>query len=320
MKASRRLKSEVVPQMSQNAIRSLSGGAPHPSVGDAPPEPAAYTCAMTNGGAGGQDQPRSLIRASNVWRRPEGSARAELVWNEDVPTLKAVDIDAPSAAPAEPLPPALATETEELGHAESASGAPSEAAMPTAEDVLAVEIAQRRQEMLEQLDVELRTRRTELARSLERQRAESEQRIAGVERLEAEAIARRREAILQSWQADEGRALGDRIDAALAEQLGELRGRYADAETRIRQHIESRQREEAARLEQWRASERERIEAELTTEERRFNDRLMRQLQEFEYQLAERAREQEERLARAWGDAEERAKQQLAALFSPPTA
>ncbi len=219
--------------------KALRGGMAHRSVVLLRRRVQRYTGVLTYGGPSGHDEPRSLIRASSVWRRPETSARAELVWNEDVPTLKTADVD--------PLPPVLAGETEEMG--------PPEAAMQTAEDTLAVEIAERRQKALEQLDDELRTRRAELARSLERQRAESEQRITEIERLEAGAIARRREVTLLSWQADEGRALGERIDAALAEQLSDLRERYADAEARIRRHIESRQREEAARLERWRASE-----------------------------------------------------------------
>lgn len=307
---------------------------------------------MTNGGPGGQDEPRSLIRASNVWRRPETSARAELVWNEDVPTLRTLDID-PAPTADQPLhgdqPPApdprlsaLVTETDELPLGDANAGATLGAApdaTAAAQDVTAVavpvtaaaqdpsevagdalgaEIAARRQEALDQLDAELRTRREELARSLERQRRESEQRIAETERLEEAAIVRRREALEAAWQADQGRAIGDRIDAAFADQLAQLKQRYADADARIRQYVESRQREETARLEEWRAGERERIEAELAAEEQRFHEHLLRQLQEFERQLGLRAREEEERLAHAWGQAEERAKEQLAVLFSPP--
>ncbi len=255
-----------------------------------------YTVRMTYGGRSEPETPRSLIRASSVWHRPETSARAELVWSEDVPTLKAVDAD--------PATPLLAAETEEM------------AAPFPVEDTVAAEVARRRQEALDQLDIELRARREELSRSLERQRTQSEQRIAEIERLETAALARRREETLRSWRADEGRVLAEQVDAAFATQLADLKDRYADADARLRQHVETRQREEAARLEQWRAGERERIETELAAEERRFNERLLRHLQEFEHQLAERAREQEERLARAWGEAEERAKQQLAAIFS----
>lgn len=262
---------------------------------------------MTYGGPSGQDEPRSLIRASSFWRRRETSARAELVWNDDVPTLRTLDID-----PVREASPAGAP-----GAAHDAS-ANAEATPATAAAALSAEIAARRQAALDQLDAELRTRRDELARSLERQRHESEQRIAETERLEAAAIARRREALEAAGQADEGRLIGERIDAAFAEQLAKLKERYAGADTHIREYVASRQREEMSRLEEWRAAERERIEAELTAEEQRFHERLLRQLQEFEHQLGERAREQEERLARAWGDAEERAKQQLAALFSPP--
>ena len=258
-----------------------------------------YTVDMTYGGQTEPEAPRSLIRASGVWRRPEGGARAELVWNEDVPTLRAVD--------SEPVRPVLVAEIEDV--AEFATPLP-------VEDTVASEIARRRQEALDQLDAELEARRAELARGLERQRTQSEQRIAEIERLETAALARRREETLRSWGVDDGRVLVEQIDAAFATQLADLKGRYADAEARLRQYVETREREEAARLEQWRAGERERVEAELAVEERRFNERLLRHLQEFEHQLAERAREQEERLARAWGEAEERAKQQLAALFS----
>ena len=258
-----------------------------------------YNVNMTYGGRSEPETPRSLIRASSVWRRPETSARAELVWNEDIPTLRPVGAD--------PVAPALAAEIEET---------PEIAAPTPVDDTVAAEVARRRQEALDQLDSELQARRAELARTLARQRTESEQRIAEIERLETAALARRREEIERSWRLDEGRVLAEQIDAAVATQLADLKDRYADAEARLRQHVETRQREEAARLEQWRADERERIESELAAEERRFNERLLRHLQEFEHQLAERAREQEERLARGWGEAEERAKQQLAAIFS----
>ena len=267
-----------------------------------------YTLNMTYGGQSEPETPRSLIRASSVWRRPETSARAELVWNEDVPALKAVGVP--------PATPVSASETLEIDKTlESAETEEMAAPSPLA-DTLAEEVERLRQEALAQLDSELLARRAELARSLERQRTESEQRIAEIERLETAALARRREETLRSWRVDEGRVLAEQIDAALATQLADLKDRYADAEARLRQHVETRQREEAARLEQWRAGERERIEAELAAEERRFNERLLRHLQEFEHQLAERAREQEERLARGWAEAEERAKQQLAAIFS----
>lgn len=267
----------------------------HSSVG-------RYTVRMTYGGQSEPETPRSLIRASSVWRRPETSARAELVWNEDVPTLKAVDVHQATRV--------LASEVEELDETADVT------AQLTIDDTVAEEVARRRREALDELDSELRTRRAELARDLERQRTESEQRIAEIERLETGALARRREEIERSWRADEGRVLAEQIDAAFATQLADLKDRYADAEARLRQHVETRQRDEAARLERWRAGERERIDAELAAEERRFNERLLRHLQEFEHQLAERAREQEERLARGWGEAEERAKQQLAAIFS----
>lgn len=293
---------------------------PSPSAGDGRTGLGGYTVHMTYGGPSEPEAPRSLIRASSVWRRPETSARAELVWNADVPSLRTADV--------EPVTPVLAAETEEIAEtvemtetmevpAIEADPVPQPVAdVVRVDDDIASEVARRRQEALEQLDSELRARRAELSHSLERQRTVSEQRIAEIERLETAALARRREETLRSWRSDESRVLAEQIDAAFATQLADLKDRYADAEARLRQHVETRQHEEATRLEQWRAGERERIEAELAAEERRFNERLLRHLQEFEHQLAERAREQEERLARAWGEAEERAKRQLAAIFS----
>ncbi|HEU5288917.1 MAG TPA: hypothetical protein VFV20_10980, partial [Candidatus Limnocylindria bacterium] len=166
------------------------------------------------------------------------------MWTEDVPALKAVSVDAAT--------PVFASETLEIDETlESAETEEMASPLPLA-DAVAEEVARLRQEALAQLDSELLARRAELARSLERQRTESEQRIAEIERLETAALARRREEIERSWRVDEGRVLAEQIDAAFATQLADLKDRYADAEARLRQHVETRQREEAARLEQWR--------------------------------------------------------------------
>ena len=249
------------------------------------------------------------LRTSLLRRRPDPApARGELVWNEaggvtdaapqtaDVPVVTASDLDP------EPLPHSVATE------------APAEVIDATA-GALASELARRRAAALERLDAEMRTRRAELTRNIERQRAESDQRIAEAERLEREAIARRREETDRMWSNEQPRHLAERLNSALTVELVETRRRYEAAETRLHAEFEGRRREEAERLETWRRAESERIEKDLMAEEQRFSERLMRQLKEFEFQLGERQREQEQRLAQWWDEAEQLARQKVAALL-----
>lgn len=115
--------------------------------------------------------------------------------------------------------------------------------------------------------------------------------------------------------AEQQRLFAGRIEAALSAELGDLKQRYQQAEARMRQELEARRREEAARLEAWRVSERERISAELATEEERFSERLQRQLKDFEWQLDERQREQEERIARWYEETGRLARQRVAAIL-----
>jgi colicin import membrane protein len=246
-----------------------------------------------------------LDRASLFKRSDPTPARGELVWNEEgalataaAPTLResAADLDP------EPLPHAV-TEEVPLEVIDATAGA------------LAAELARRRAAAFERLDIEMRTRRAELVQAIERQRAEAEQRIAEGERLEREAIARRREQTDQIWSDEQPRNLAERLNGALTAELVETRRRYEAAELRLHAEFEGRRNDEAARLESWRRSERERIEAELAAEEQRFSDRLLRQLQEFEVQLGERQREQEERLVQWWDEAEQLARQKVAALL-----
>jgi hypothetical protein len=236
-------------------------------------------------------------------------ARGELVWNEEGGLTNAAaqgTREAPSASvddlDPEPLPHAVAEE------------APVEVIDATA-GALASELARRRAAGLERLDAELRMRRAELTQILDRQRAESEQRIAEAERLEREAMARRREETDRMWSAEQPRNLAERLNSALTVELVDTRRRYEAAEVKLHLEFEGRRREEAERLEAWRRSESKRIEVDLAAEEQRFSDRLMRQLTEFEFQLGERQREQEQRLAQWWDEAELMARQRVAALL-----
>jgi hypothetical protein len=250
----------------------------------------------------------SLLRTSLLRRRPDPApARGELVWNEEGGVTNAAAPDAPAvvtgdALDPEPLPHAVVQET------------PAEVIDSTA-GVLASELARRRAAALERLDVEMRTRRAELMQVLDRQRAEMEQRVVEADRLEREAIARRREETDRIWSAEQPRNLAERLNSALTVELVETRRRYEVAEAKLHVEFEGQRHEEADRLETWRRSERQRIEAELVAEEQRFSERLMRQLKEFEFQLGERQKEQEQRLAQWWDEAEQLARQKVAALL-----
>ena len=236
-------------------------------------------------------------------------ARGELEWNEEGGVTNAA-----AQAPQDPstvTPPIL--DIEPMPHA-VAEEAPAEVIDATA-GALASELARRRAEGLERLEAEMRIRRAELMQSLELQRAEAERRIAEVEKLEREAISRKRDQTDRLWSAEQPRNLAERLNSALTVELVETRRRYEAAEVRLHAEFEGRRREEAERLETWRRSERERIEAELVSEEQRFTDRLLRQLKEFEFQLGERQREQEQRLTQWWEEAEQLARQRVATLL-----
>jgi hypothetical protein len=253
----------------------------------------------------------SLQRMSLLRRGPDPvPARGELEWNEEGGVTKAEPqtpqdpstVTPPQTLDIEPMPHAV---TEE---------APAEVIDATA-GALASELARRRAEAIERLEAEMRIRRAELMQSLELRRAEAERRIAEVEKLEREAISRKRDQTDRLWSAEQPRNLAERLNSALTVELVETRRRYEAAEVRLHAEFEGRRREEAERLETWRRSERERIEAELVSEEQRFTDRLLRQLKEFEFQLGERQREQEQRLTQWWDEAEQLARQRVATLL-----
>jgi hypothetical protein len=235
-------------------------------------------------------------------------ARGELKWNEEGGVTNVAAQSLPESAPTlsdfdpEPLPHAV---TEE---------APIEVIDATA-GALASELARRRAAALERLDAEMRTRRAELTQALDRQRAEAEQRIVESERLEREAMARRREETDRMWSAEQPRNLAERLNSALTVELVQTRRRYEAAEVKLHAEFEGRRNDEAERLETWRRAERARIEAELVAEEQRFSERLLRQLKEFEFQLGERQKEQEQRLAQWWDEAEQLARHKVAALL-----
>jgi hypothetical protein len=133
--------------------------------------------------------------------------------------------------------------------------------------------------------------------------APAEDRVAVVERLERDATARRFEELdrrSEALAAEQQRIFAQRLDAAIAAELAQLRQRRDEAETRLRA---------------WEAAERERILGELTAEEQRFGDRLMGQLNEFETQLGERLREQEIKLDGWWREAERLADQRMRAAL-----
>ncbi|HEY6959446.1 MAG TPA: hypothetical protein VI814_11530 [Candidatus Limnocylindria bacterium] len=231
-----------------------------------------------------REQRPSILRQHQFQQASRASARPELVWTEDF----------------------------------SAQATRSQASAAAVED----EIAARRTQGLAELAAELERRRTELAALIERQRADALERIATEERLEREAMARRREALDRGTEdATKGfeRLIAERIDAAIADERTKLDGRRAALEAAMRDDIEARRRTEVAELDAWRAAERERIATELAAEEQRFNDRLLHQLQEFERQLAERLRESEERLARGSADVEAVVSERLAQAFTTPS-
>ncbi len=183
----------------------------------------------------------SLPRMSLLRRGPDPvPARGELEWNEEGGVTKAAapkpDVNDQTLADLdpEPLPHAVADE------------APIEVIDVTA-GALASELARRRAAGLERLDAEMRTRRAELAQAMERQRAEMEQRVAEMERLEREAIARRREEMDRIWSAEQPRNLAERLNSALTVELVDTRRRYEAAEVRLHAEFEGRRREEAQR-------------------------------------------------------------------------
>ena len=240
--------------------------------------------------------------------RQTSPARGELVWNEDGGVANAA-----AQAPRDIAPPLHDIDPEPLPHA-VVEEAPTEIIDATS-GALASELARRRAEGLERLEVELRNRRADLMQSIELQRAEAQRRLAEAERLEREAIARRREEMDRIWSAEQPRNLAERLNSALTVELVDTRRRYEAAEVRLHLEFEGRRREEAEQLETWRRSERDRITAELADEERRFSDRMLHQLKEFEFQLGERQREQEQRLVQWWEEAEQLARQRVAALL-----
>jgi hypothetical protein len=147
----------------------------------------------------------------------------------------------------------------------------------------------------------------ELRQLVERRRLEAEERIATAERLEREALTQRFSEIdrrSEELAAEHQRVFAERLDAAIEGELGQLRQRRQEAETRVTEQFEARYRAEADRLEAWQMSERERIAGELKAEEQRFAERLLHQLAEFEIQLSQRVIEQEQKLAGWWAEAE----------------
>ena len=235
-------------------------------------------------------------------RLSEPMTRGELVWTHE--------------GTAEQNMPALPAVAESVGARDAVT---DDDTQPSTEEVALSAIDRLRLEALDRLNAEITERRAELERTLERERASAQERIATAERLQQEALARR-QVVMDRWNDDWGTSqhqeLAKRIDAALTEQLREVRMNYRRAEARMMKQVEARRREELDRIEMLRKSERERLEAELAAEEQRFNERLMEQLNAFEFQLAERYREQEERIAQWWRDAGEAAKTRVATLLN----
>jgi len=253
---------------------------------------------------------------------PTGSSPSHLVGNDEASPL-GLSVPALAGAPTPYAEPVPAESSASAMAANAASGTVIEAAFAdnasgATEDRLAAEFAMRRAQELERLDAELQVRRVELERMLEREHAESEARIGAAERLEGEAVERRRDELnrwIERWAAEQPRLFAEHIGAAISAELSTLKQRRQEAEVMLRAEVELRRREEATRLESWASSERERIAAELRSEEERFHERLLRQLKEFESQLAERIRKQDETLARWWDEAEKVARQRVAALL-----
>lgn len=225
-----------------------------------------------------QEQRPSILRQYQVQQTTRTPGRPELVWTEDF----------------------------------------SQRDDPASPESVSAEVETLRVEKLAELAAEMDRRRAELTALIERQRADAIERIATEERLEREAMARRREALARGGEdaaKHVDRLIGERIEAAIAAERSKLEQRRAEFETRLRDEIEARRRAELVELDAWRASERERISAEHTAEEQRFAERLLHQLQEFEYQLGERIRESEEQLARRADEAEGVVKERLARAF-----
>ncbi|MEP7003591.1 MAG: hypothetical protein ABI888_03550 [Chloroflexota bacterium] len=118
------------------------------------------------------------------------------------------------------------------------------------------------------------------------------ERLTLMEELEREALAKRFKELdrrSEEQAAEQQRLFAERLDAAIAAALEQLR---------------ERRQSTLAELEQWAIAERKRVTGDLAAEEQRFSDRLMRQLSDFEQQLGERLREQEQKLAGWWSEAE----------------
>ena len=127
----------------------------------------------------------------------------------------------------------------------------------------------------------------------------AEDRLALMERLERDALTKRFQELdrrSEELAAEQQRVFAQRLDAAIAGELEQLRERRQAA---------------LAELDEWTAAERKRVSGDLAAEERRFAERLMRQLNEFESQLGERLREQEQKLAGWWSEAERLADERI---------
>ena len=133
----------------------------------------------------------------------------------------------------------------------------------------------------------------------ERMALSAEDRLALMERLERGALTKRFQELdrrSEELAAEQQRVFAERLDAAIAGELEQLRERRQAA---------------LAELDEWTAGERKRVTGDLAVEEQRFADRLMRQLNEFETQLGERLREQEQQLAGWWSEAERLADERI---------
>ena len=127
----------------------------------------------------------------------------------------------------------------------------------------------------------------------------AEDRLALMERLERDALTKRFQELdrrSEELAAEQQRVFAQRLDAAIAGELEQLRERRQAA---------------LAELDEWTAAERKRVTGDLAAEEQRFAERLMRQLNEFETQLGERLREQEQKLAGWWSEAERLADERI---------
>lgn len=128
-------------------------------------------------------------------------------------------------------------------------------------------------------------------------------RMAVMERLEREAMAKRFNELdrrSEELAAEQQRVFAERLDAAIAGELDQLRRRRQAA---------------VAELDAWAAAERVRVTTELAADEQQFAERLMRQLTEFETQLGARLREQEHKLAGWWNEAERLADERMRAAL-----